>query len=390
MNNPSKIDNNNYTPLLYSNKLIINRNVQPIIIVFSFFEMTMLLQTTYNRIGTIVAGTLSVIMIVLYLKKTHYVSASAQNVYILSYVIFLILTSIVGIGFDKKLFQLVIYTILFVLLGSLKITRHEADIIIECYVLTGVVYACMVILYRFKNPNIAYIHSKITVLGSQLDPNYIGLPLVVSLSLLLYYMLNNQKYGYRFVECILLSFGILLTSSRGNMLCLAVCLLFNIFVFLLNKKIQAKKKLQPLFFFFGFIFLFLLLSYKYYNSSWQRILFYKSDDITNGRYDLWMEGIHLWTKHILIGNGYEALGKSYYLGVHNTYIQVLCDSGLIGFILFSAFIYHLLKISCKKQNVLFCLIIILIHSMFLGAITSRCFWVSIILMIMLCNRRETT
>tara|TARA_Y100000766_G_scaffold217057_1_gene188920 strand:+ start:102 stop:1112 length:1011 start_codon:yes stop_codon:yes gene_type:complete len=76
-----------------------------------------------------------------------------------------------------------------------------------------------------------------------------------------------------------------------------------------------------------------------------------SDDptgLSNPRFNMWVAGLNGFMDSPLIGNGIGSFGE-YYTGLdsrgypHNLFIEILFESGLIGFLLFSIFMYVLFK-----------------------------------------------
>ncbi|MGF0019630.1 O-antigen ligase family protein [Sporofaciens sp. SGI.106] len=364
------------------------RRIRPVIYVFILFEMVMLLQTTYSNLGTIVTGALSGLLIMTYLMESHYIKKNSSIVLIFCYAGLLFFSTIFRTNITSKLFQFFVYVILFILLTSLELNDREARWILNGFVIASIFYSIMIILYRINNPT-TYIHSRIVILGSEIDPNYIGLPLIVSFSILFYEVLHQDKKILKVLEILILTLAVLLTSSRGNFLSLAVCVFVNILFFLKSKTLAWYRKLMIL---VSTIIVFAVF-YNYassnYNSYLMRIFSFSSDDISNGRYALWNEAFDLLWANPIFGGGYEALGRAVNKGAHNTYVQLLCDTGIIGFAIFISFLFVQIKKSYKHNKCLFIgLIGLLCHSFFLGAISSRCFWVTLIMIVMIINYEE--
>lgn len=79
----------------------------------------------------------------------------------------------------------------------------------------------------------------------------------------------------------------------------------------------------------------------------------ETDDITNGRSDLWNASIDVFKENKLMGVGMNATYKIIGDATHNIYIQLLSDSGIIGGITFyCAFIYSIIVAikSIKYRN----------------------------------------
>lgn len=95
-------------------------------------------------------------------------------------------------------------------------------------------------------------------------------------------------------------------------------------------------------------------------------------DISNGRFELWASGLEVWKTKPITGTGYnsflpyvrEAIPDTYvvnndqgeYVSLHNGYINILVYQGLLGAVLFAAFMvcvlvkwYKGVKVVCKTQ-----------------------------------------
>ena len=368
--------------MYYGNNRMVfgKKRIRLVIWMFWAFEIVMLFQTDYYNLGTIVSGALCGLIVFTYLLETHYVKVSKENVIIFLYMLVLVGGTILTTNITSKLLQLIIYVTLYILLSSLYLTDEEKKLLENGFTLASVIYAILIICSRFVHST-AYIHSNIILFGTTLDPNYIGLPLVVAFSMLIFDFLNKKKSLLVISELFIIALAILLTASRGNFVSLLVCIIGNIVFFLKNRDIGLTRKAIILAISVLGLILFYRLASNNFNLFFERMTTFTSGgDISNGRFELWNQAIQLWSEYPIWGNGFESLGRRGGLGVHNTYIQLLCDSGLIGFSLFISFLYLLLKKSFLKDSKLFIgLLGLACHSFFLGAISSRCFWVVLIM-----------
>lgn len=80
-----------------------------------------------------------------------------------------------------------------------------------------------------------------------------------------------------------------------------------------------------------------------------RILFFiygdrgNIDSLSSGRGEMWIEALERFMEHPILGAGFLQYFKEYGYETHNTYIQVLYELGIIGFILFlSALLFNLM------------------------------------------------
>lgn len=77
-------------------------------------------------------------------------------------------------------------------------------------------------------------------------------------------------------------------------------------------------------------------------------------DITNGRSIYYKEAFELFKEHPLFGIGWEGFRYTYkrYTDVHNIYLQLLCETGLIGTGVFMAAFISMIVLTVKKINIL--------------------------------------
>ena len=87
-----------------------------------------------------------------------------------------------------------------------------------------------------------------------------------------------------------------------------------------------------------------LIKFNFFNRLYNTaILYFSGEDISTGRTNLYSTAISQWKKHPFVGNGWfyfyynnrGILGRDTYVHVHNVILELLCDTGIIGTILYS-------------------------------------------------------
>jgi len=69
-----------------------------------------------------------------------------------------------------------------------------------------------------------------------------------------------------------------------------------------------------------------------------------------GRFDLWRQAIDMWFDSPIFGNGMSAFYDRYHGAAHNTYLQVLAETGLLGFALYCTVIAVAIRIGRRLQK----------------------------------------
>ena len=360
-----------------------DEKISKVIYAFVCFELIMLFQTSYHSLGLIATTAVSALIMLCYVWEFRSIRLDTASIILLMYTVLSILTTLVYRSFDSKFLQYLVYVVLFVVLSSLKLNGKEKNILLGGFVISGIFYSVLVIYSRTVNAG-EYYHSKISLFGTGLDPNYIGLPLIVAFSILFFYTLNGNKKIIKTIGLFILAMAILLTSSRGNFFSLSVCVVLNVIIFLHNRDISHYKKVFIICGVILAILLFYLFAESNYSDFLHRMISFSDEDSDNGRFEIWKQAVEVWLTRPLFGRGFEAQGRLNGVGAHNTYIQLLCDSGVSGFALFISFLCFIFFKSFRHNKNLFIAFIgLLVHSFFLGSIASRCFW-AVLIMINLC------
>jgi O-antigen ligase len=161
---------------------------------------------------------------------------------------------------------------------------------------------------------------------------------------------SNERPGVRLlalVGIILLILALITTFSRSGFLLLGIA-----FLFITQRFLIGRQRSMALWFTIGIGLVWVLTQASGTVLDPIRILnaIVSGSDTVGGRYDIWRAGLAMWQDHPIFGIG---IGQfSYYylsysrspgsiavLSAHNTYIQVLSETGFVGFVFFIALLF---------------------------------------------------
>jgi len=71
-------------------------------------------------------------------------------------------------------------------------------------------------------------------------------------------------------------------------------------------------------------------------------------DVSNGRFEIWAFAWKIFMEHPIFGNGLKSIYKLQGIDVHNTYIQILSETGIVGTLFFGGGLLNILS-CCKKK-----------------------------------------
>lgn len=160
---------------------------------------------------------------------------------------------------------------------------------------------------------------RIQYVGIFNDPNDLGMLFVTALPMTIYLRSLSGFLMRLFwlVAAGLLVYGIYLTNSRGAML--AMLVEGGVYIWMRRGMVTA-----------GVLGLVGLSVMKLLSSRMQELD--ADDDSAMGRVDAWYEGLHMFTSHPLFGVGAGNFTDYNYLTAHNSFVLVLAETGLFGYV----------------------------------------------------------
>ncbi|MGY6275974.1 O-antigen ligase family protein [Methylomonas sp. MgM2] len=187
------------------------------------------------------------------------------------------------------------------------------------------------------------------------EPNQTALIFALYTPLITSFLISKTKYKLIYLCCAFAAIlAIIITSSRGGVLALAIGLLT--FLFLIRKHTGTGYKILlsisiPL---CGIIF-WNVLPDNYTELIVQRFSFLgeKKINVTQasaGRTYLWTLGYEMWLKAPIFGAGWTAFKSATGLAAHNTFLQYLIELGVIGAFLFILFWYKSFKFLLEARK----------------------------------------
>ena len=224
--------------------------------------------------------------------------------------------------------------------------------------------------------------------NTELDPNYLGIPLVAGLTLLLAQIVNGKRKWLYAVLYLIVAAAIIFTSSRGNFLAAVITSGLYFLVVLFNADVPQSKKIALMVILVLAALGVMMLGSHYLTEQWERMSEFGAT-ADNGRFYLWSQSLQEWEKNPIFGHGlggmYRLIGKA----SHNTYLQLLSETGLIGVLLFIPLLFLYIRRTFIVDKVMFVVLIgVLFQVVFLDALDSRCLWVVLIWISMLPKKHK--
>lgn len=159
-------------------------------------------------------------------------------------------------------------------------------------------------------------------------------------------VLNEYKKNKN-IFLILLGFvALFLTVKRSYIISNVLAILVVLFIH--NK--GNKKAIKNLFGYAAvFLVVFLILSKvpAVQNVLSKNQTLMNSNDISNGRLDLWKQTIDIWKENPVFGIGINTLPNYHGISTHNVYLQILAEGGIFGFLMLIIVFYTSFIRCCK-------------------------------------------
>lgn len=186
---------------------------------------------------------------------------------------------------------------------------------------------------------------------------YMGIGIIIIINQIINNMINEKKVKIRnYIFLIMFIGALLLTKKRGMLLYSAFTAMFiMLFAFL---KIGKKGLVKILSFTIPIVLLVsvLLVTNENLLAVFER--FQKEEDFFSGREDLYSYAMQMFEEKPIFGNGLRSFREEYSeinnseekLDVHNVFLQLLTEEGIVGTIIYLSELFFILIVTIKKLS----------------------------------------
>lgn len=241
---------------------------------------------------------------------------------------------------------------------------------------------------RFSHPYHGVVMSRrvLYLFGQEMDPNNQAVFLLVGIAISIYFLMIEKSYKIIALFVMFINaYSMLLTGSRGGLVGV-VCVILVMYLYM-TRDAKVTEKISVLAAMTLILIIGFQIAIKFLpQDTFLRLFTFSSYEGGSDRDIIWKNGLNLLflPPHLLTGAGWGA----YYgyngisMVMHNTYLSMLCDVGIIGVVLFFAPIVIASR-TLLKQNIILPLLIIVsvfIPCFFIEAINKRFFWNAILVL----------
>ena len=348
-----------------------------------------MVQTDLMNLGTITAGLASFLILVA-ASFGRQISSKNYNSNAKLLLSFFVLTNIVSfLWFDWPLYYLkyAAQIIVCIVLACIYPINNKEYVFLEkVFNISTFVYAILVIYSCWTSTVTRSIHGDVILFGTAFDPNFIGLLFVAGSTLSFYNILTGYKKYMHIVALFAYLIAIFYTASRGSFLSLGISMTFALFFYSIEVKSSLIKKMLSILIVVGVIyFIYNSLSVSF-EEQIERMVSLNEDNSDNGRLELWEKAWETWKSYPFFGVGLGGMYRLTDRATHNTYLELLSETGLVGLCIFGAFLIKLSKKIYSIEKKYLCMLICMLFQIsFLDAFDNRCVWVILCWMVLISN-----
>ena len=229
----------------------------------------------------------------------------------------------------------------------------------------------------------------ISIFGKTNDPNNVAGYFVFSTVFGLYEVTKGKlRIVFGLIQIALSVYCLLKTGSRGGLIAVCVCFVSYLILATFCKKKQWKLLLiVPI---IAIVISFIVNNMDAYLL--ERL--FKNDymvDSGSGRIEIWRTAFDIISNHFLFGIGIGSFSSVLGTGVHNNYLLILCENGIIGFVSFYIPVMKCLIFSLKQKEFEIFSILMgeLFVIMFLDAYNKKFFWSAIMLALIAISKNKS-
>lgn len=293
----------------------------------------------------------------------------------------------------RALLQGMYYTVgvlFFLYIIDAELSKDELNWLIDKYIMMAFIASILLFFQRVPVPTYTNRLS-VSIFGYIKDPNYFSAYIMCPCLICFYRFMYGHK-SFWLMLSVVIGLAILLTGSRSSFL----ALLLGTGVIVISSLLHGTSYIRIITVVVMASSAFLCLVP---DDLMQRLTNFSSylDGSNNLRMNIWLAAINIWKTHILFGAGQNVVanygteyGALLNMMTHSTYLDVLAEFGLIGFVLF-IFVPVLSLYNTIKYRVIMPLVILL-TTLFTAAIVSaqyaQYYWLNMALVCSIINIRR--
>ena len=232
----------------------------------------------------------------------------------------------------------------------------------------------------------------IILFGREFDPNVVSAIIILGVSSCmeeLFGAQNRRKQGFFFLEILVLLLGIFFTGSRGGLI--SACVTGAVTLYTAAKDRKNQNTIRK-FVVIGALIIIAAIPFLPTNLLEGR---FSADTIfgqnewekgAHNRYSIWLSALKLIPERPFFGHGvgnfYQIIRTVYFrkCAAHNLYVLLIVETGVVGFLLFFAFIISLfIRLRRQRKPSVFGVLCgMLVMSMTLDSLMFKFFWVALL------------
>jgi O-antigen ligase len=186
--------------------------------------------------------------------------------------------------------------------------------------------------------------------------NQIGrnsLYITVGISIMVSSIISKSKKTsiFSILMLIVMVTTLLLAGKRGPLIS---NILATIFLIVAYAKVQRKsiaKKILLTILAISILMLVIILIVPESATPFKRLILHGGGDITSGRSHLWEGAVELFKQKPILGWGLGSFSVFQNIGTHNVYLQLLCETGFVGTLLYVSILISILLATMKAMRV---------------------------------------
>ena len=229
----------------------------------------------------------------------------------------------------------------------------------------------------------------LTLWGQQNDPNNCSAFLGIGIALASYSLFCEKRHRLLNILVIIVNaYAIILTGSRGGFLLLWLLVSCAAILPNWNRQAVMADTIKKVFVFavVGVVCIFVIVRF-IPSASLTRVISFDEYQGGTGRMEKWNLALDLIKSNPILGKGWGGYTIQSNRAIHNTFLTLWCDTGILGLIVFLYPIIHVFVKSIKNKALLPSLILLagIFPAITVDSINKRFFWNSIIISYLLIN-----